>query len=626
MPSPRIDAPAALSGPGLLLGAALLALLASLAIGGGAAALLIGDPGPVVRFGLPAAKLLVNLTAAATIGFVAVAALMLPPGAAAGRLLDAAAGAAGAWTVASALTGLLTFLSVTGVPLSLDEEFGGQLGFFLTSLEPGRAWLTVTLVAAAVTVLCFAVRSPAVLLAVLALAAWGLTPLAEQGHAAEAASHEQAVSALGLHLLFAALWLGGLLALVLLRPLLAPDSLLAAVRRYSAVALVCFVVVAASGYVSAEIRVGSLDRLASPYGVLVVIKVLALLGLGVAGALHRRATIRRLAEGRAGSFWRIVLAEVVVMGVASGAAAALARTASPVREEAAPDTSAAALLTGESLPAQLDALRLLTATRLELGWLLGAALALTAYVVGVLRLRSAGKSWPRRHLLAFTAGAVVLAAATNGAVAAYERQLFSMHAALLALLLVAVPALVAAGRPLELLRRATPARDDGSRGAAEWTLAVADSRGVRFVLSPLVAGAIAAAVLLAALLPPVLLWSVRETAGRDIVAAALLLAGTLVASARGRRGALAPAVAALAAAGVGAYLLVTDSLLLADWYGAMGWGSDASADQRAGGAVLLIAAALPLVVFAVLASARRSTAPTQDARISTPPSSRSSIR
>ncbi|MCU1437448.1 MAG: copper transporter [Naasia sp.] len=630
MPPPvRMPRAAALPGPALLLGAAVVALLAALAFGGGAAALLLGDPGAVVRFGLPAAKLLVNLTASATIGCLLLAALVLPRGAASGRLLDIGAGAAAAWTVASAATGLLTFLSITGLPLSLDEEFGAQLGFFLTSLGPGRAWLTVTLVAAAVTVLCFAVRAPGVLLGVLALAAWGLTHLAEQGHAAGATSHEQAVTALSLHLLFAAGWLGGLLALVLLRPLLEEPALLAAVRRYSSIALVSFVVVAASGYVSAEIRIGSLDRLATPYGALVAVKVLALLALGAAGALHRRATIKRMADGRAGSFWRLAIAELAAMGIASGVAVALARTASPVREEETlGDTSAAALLTEEALPPPLDLLTLLTETRLELGWLLGAGFLLAAYAVGVLRLRRAGAEWPRRRAVAFTAGVLVLAAATNGAVAAYERQLFSMHAVLVAVLFVAVPLLAAGGRPLELLRRAAPRRSDGSRGIGDWVRVAADSRAGRWVRRPHAAGILAAIVLLAALTPPVLRWSVAETIGRDAVAVALLAAGCLVAAARGRASALAPVIAAVASAGAGAWLLGSDALLLADWYGAMGWGSDAVVDQRAGGAVLLLAAALPLAVLAGARGAgpRAHRAGAQAARISTPPSSRSVIR
>ena len=51
-------------GPAALLLAAIVATLAGLAYGGGAEAQLLADPGAVVRWGLPVAKLLVNLGAA----------------------------------------------------------------------------------------------------------------------------------------------------------------------------------------------------------------------------------------------------------------------------------------------------------------------------------------------------------------------------------------------------------------------------------------------------------------------------------------------------------------------------------------------------------------------------------
>ena len=55
-------------GPAALLLVAIVATLAGLAYGGGAQPQLLADPGAVVRWGLPVAKLLVNIGAAGTIG------------------------------------------------------------------------------------------------------------------------------------------------------------------------------------------------------------------------------------------------------------------------------------------------------------------------------------------------------------------------------------------------------------------------------------------------------------------------------------------------------------------------------------------------------------------------------
>ena len=65
--------------------------------------------------------------------------------------------------------------------------------------------------------LCFAVRNHTALVFVTVLAVASLVPMAQQGHAAGTAGHDAAITALGLHLVFAAVWLGGLLTIVLLR-------------------------------------------------------------------------------------------------------------------------------------------------------------------------------------------------------------------------------------------------------------------------------------------------------------------------------------------------------------------------------------------------------------------------
>ena len=52
---------------------AAIALLVALAFGGGAQEQALGDPGPVVRWGLPFAKLMVNISAATMIGALALA-------------------------------------------------------------------------------------------------------------------------------------------------------------------------------------------------------------------------------------------------------------------------------------------------------------------------------------------------------------------------------------------------------------------------------------------------------------------------------------------------------------------------------------------------------------------------
>src|ERR1035437_10334943 len=163
-----------------------------------------------------------------------------------------------------------------------------------------------------------------------ALSILAILPLSLAGHAAGAANHDTAVNSLAVLLVSAVLWVGGLLALVILRPLLG-KALAVSVQRYSVLAGWCFVAVAASVAANARIRVGSLCHLASTHGALVILKVVALVILGLAGWQQRSRVVDRIAaDPLAGRlFGRLALFELVVMGAAFALGAALSRSAPP---------------------------------------------------------------------------------------------------------------------------------------------------------------------------------------------------------------------------------------------------------------------------------------------------------
>ena len=124
--------------PATLVLAALVAVFAALAFGGGADPLLLVDPGEVVRYGLPVSKLLVNLAGAGSVGALILVLFALDSAKPEfGRALDVAAASAAVWTVASGATGFFTFLLVYNQPIRIDDTFGQVLGLFLTSTELG---------------------------------------------------------------------------------------------------------------------------------------------------------------------------------------------------------------------------------------------------------------------------------------------------------------------------------------------------------------------------------------------------------------------------------------------------------------------------------------------------------
>lgn len=605
------------AGPALLLAVSFASLLAALALGGAAAALPLQDPGPVVRYGLPIAKMLVNLGAAATIGALLLACFALTPKRPEfARVLDIAAAAAAFWTVASAVTGFLTFLEVTNLPVSLDPDFGTALGAILTSTSIGQAWLGTALIAAAVTVLCFAIRNPTALAFVLVLSVVGLVPMAQQGHAGGTESHDAAVTALGLHLVFAAVWLGGLLVLVLLRGVIGPERLATVVSRYSTVALVCFLVVAASGYVSAEIRVGSLDRLATPYGLLVLLKVFALLALGLFGAAQRRATIRRMGSSESGQrhFWALVAMELAFMGLASGVAAALGRTAPPIEEVPATELARATpaeILTGSPLPPEPTFLRYVTLWNFDLMWVLLCAFGIFFYLAGVWRLKRRGDSWPVHRSVLWVAGMLLLFYVTNGGVNVYESYLFSVHMLAHMTLGMVVPLFLVPAAPVTLGMRAIRKRTDGSRGGREWLMLGVHSRFAAIVGHPLVAAVLFAGSLLVFYYSPLFSWATTDHIGHQWMIVHFLIVGYLFVQALigvdptpvnlqyPMRLLLLLGTMAFHAF-FGLSLMTGTGLLLADWYGAMGWGASALEDQRVGGGIAWSVGEIPTAALAVV--------------------------
>ncbi len=320
-----------IAGPAILVVAALAALIWGLMVGGGAAPFAIGDPGPLVRWGLPVATLIVNLSAAGMVGGLVTALFTLKAGEREfDAALDLASISAAVFTVAAATTGFLTFVNTFNPALGIGPEFGAQLGRFLIETEGGRTWLITAVAGAAITVLTFAVRSWTATLMVAILAIAALVPMGTQGHSGEESHHDAAMMALILHIIAAAIWLGGLVLMIVIRPLVGRDAIATAMSRYSSMALAAFVVVAISGTVRAAIGVGAWENLATPYGAILLVKVGALLALGLLGAWYRRRLIGRMGED-AGSrrFWGLVALELAFMGIASGAAAALARTAPP---------------------------------------------------------------------------------------------------------------------------------------------------------------------------------------------------------------------------------------------------------------------------------------------------------
>jgi putative copper resistance protein D len=476
--------------PALVL-AGVVALPLAAIIGEAATAPVVADPGGFVRWGVLYARLVHDVAAAATIGLLIHAAFLVPETTRTNRRVTAtrlAGITAGLWALAGAAGAVLTMAASIGIPVT-DPAFGQQFTTFAWQYQPTRVALITAGVAAFVSVVALVATSRAAMAWLSVVSVVGVLPLALAGHAAGATDHSTAVNALGVHLVAVTVWVGGLLALALLRPLLGGD-LAATAARFSVLAGWCFGAVALSGLQSALIRVGPWSDLGTRYGVLLIVKTVALLLLGYAGWRHRRSLLTGLGQGRTIAFVRLVGAELVVMGVAFGTAVALARSAPPVPDVPVEDASPAFALTGYPDPGPLSGSSWVTTWTTDWLWLSLAILAVALYVAGVARLRRRGDAWPAHRTLVWVLGWVVFAYATSGAPGVYGRVLFSMHMVMHMVVAMLVPLLLVPAAPILLALRALPSRPDKTWGPREVVLQLVHSRLLKVFANPVVAAAL----------------------------------------------------------------------------------------------------------------------------------------
>ncbi|MEV5746120.1 cytochrome c oxidase assembly protein [Microbispora rosea] len=566
------------------------------------------SPGALTTWGLPVARLVHDVCAAATVGALLAAVVLAP---ASGRAVVRAAGDwALGWAASAAITEVLTLSDFIGLPPG-DALRSGALPAFLLHIPQGQAFLTVTLAALAVAAGTRLPDGPLLRLTLLAVALLTVLPPVYVGHSASAADHNLAVLSLMAHVAAVALWTGGLYALV--AHLRAAPGLTVAVRRFSTLALGCFVAVGASGALNAWVRLGSVPLLwQSRYGLLVLAKIAALAALGWFGWRHRRRTIEAMDTGGARApFLRLACGEIAVMAGTLGLAVALGRTPPPPTETAVHQHDAL----GYALPPFTPG-ALVTEVRPDPLALLLLAAALAAYLAGIRRLSRTpgeGDGWPAWRTASWVAGLAVIGYATSGGVAAYAPALFSAHAAQYALLGAVGPVLLVFGAPMTLWRRARPDADPtgGPAGRALSHPVTA------LVLYALPYPALYLTGLFGDAQPSLALRLAAQTA--VTVTAVLFLA--VAAGVDPLPRAIRPQIRAWMLAGAIAVRAWAGLVVLAgppqapEWYAALGlpWAPDRAADQRLGallgtGVTVAVLAGLLALLLVRWRAARRRTA------------------
>lgn len=577
------------------------------------------DPGALTGWGLRLVRLLGDLAAVLTIGSLLVAAVLVRDmdarlgglGPVARRAMRAAGGWAAVWATLTASAAVLAASHTLGVPIrDLDLDQLGAVG----ATAQVQALLAATSGAAVVAGAARSTLSVTGCRWLLLVALASLLPPVLAGHASTSVDSDVASSAMVVHVVAATLWTGGLAGLLLhLRG--APSVLPAALDRFSSLALVCYIVLGLSGLLGAWVRMPSAPDWGSGYGAIVVAKIGTLLLLGVVGHVHRRRSLPALAGGRSRTFLRLAVVELVMMGAATGLAAALAHTPAPIP---APTTPAAVVHGSghSSLPSVVDPFtlgELATAWRPQAIVLVAVGLALAAYVRGLRRLAARGRSWPARRTVAFTAGLMVALVDLCSGVATYAAAMISVQIVQLLVMLLLVPSLLTLGAPLTLWLEANDARA-GDRSTAAW------SRATRAVLTPVMGAALATGLLMLVYRTPLIELSVRSSWVHLLVLGLALTSGlalmwpTLQAdhvpdpkSFTERASCVLVLVACLAL--LAAQLRDGSGLLAGEWFLELRWSwVDPMADQRRAGTIVAgMAVATTLMVVGASLSRRRAT-------------------
>jgi len=297
----------------------------------------LADPGPVVLVAIPLVRTLLNIAAVATIGLSLLPVLLgydrpdltepvLRPA------RRAAVAAALVWSAGALVLLLLQTAEYRGSAETIDMA---DVSDYVTTVGAGKALLIVAGLAFLHCVLgVLAVRRgervPAE--ARIGLALFALLPLPITGHSSTWEYHDYTTISIELHVMAAAAWVGGLATLAVL--LAGNRGLLAtALPRFSKLAGVSLFVVAGTGLFNAIVELLAQPAMpfleaafGTPYGWLVIGKMVCLAAIAVFGARMRWRLLPAIAAHKKSAFVTWAAAEVAVMGVAFGLAVVLARS------------------------------------------------------------------------------------------------------------------------------------------------------------------------------------------------------------------------------------------------------------------------------------------------------------
>ena len=419
------------------------------------------------------------------------------------------------WAVTAAAMVVVQAANDAGVPAA--RLLGsGALGDAILVSEMSRAWIAVAL-AGVVVAVCVRLSLRWVTHFVLLVPALvGVVAVPVSGNAGQGPDHDYATSAA----IVFAVALAALTGVKVASAISPPAAELA--RRVLVVDTVCGAAALGYGAVLLSLLTSSANLGGTAYGragaAASVLLILVWVGDVVSLALSRSR--RQPASGTRGTVGALAMTAVV------GLISSMATQTAP-RLLAHRFTTWDVFL-GFALPNPPNALRILTLWRFDTLIGIGALALAAGYVLGFVRLRRRGDTWPVGRLVAWTAGCLILAFTSGSGVKAYGSAMFSVHMAEHMTLNMFVPVLLVLGGPVTLaLRALTPAGDGQPPGPREWLLWLVHSKVTASLAHPVTAFVLFVASLYVVYFTPFFNTLVRYHWGHELMSLHFLLVGYL---------------------------------------------------------------------------------------------------
>ena len=424
-----------------------------------------------------------------------------------------------------------------------------------------------------------------------------------QSHSSSSGNHGLAIGSLLIHVIGISLWVGGIIALILINK----SEREIAIPRFSALALWAAIAVCSSGVINAWTRLNFRDAWNSQYGNLVIYKIILSVILIFIGATHRKYIVKKLEGSR--QVYQLLIVEILVMITAISAGAWLSTTAPPVPANPRDVGIAETIAGSPMLPA--PTFKNVLWTYVPDAAFMGILIFVTAlYIRGVVILAKRGDKWPIGRTIAFALAVAATDFATSGGLGAYAHFAFSYHMVAHMILGMVAPIGFVLSAPITLALRTLPiGRTPEERGIRGNLIALLHSKYFKVISNPVVALAIFDGSLFLLYMTPLFGDLMQSHPGHLFMNIHFLLAGTLffhvivgIDPSPKRVPYIVRIIVLFAAMSIHAFfsiaLLSATTLLDGGYFLSLErpWSTDLLADQSAGGAVGWAMGEIPILI------------------------------